>query len=278
MTKVIFTNKKFLFGLLMVLLIFICAIFANFLAPYGYEERNVGPKLMKPNLDYPFGTDEHGRDLLSRIIYGTRISLLVSISTGIATILIGIILGIASGFYSNSIIDQIIMRIVDTLLGIPWVILALMLAVIMGPGVVTVILSLTLVYFPQATRVIRSITLSIRSQDYITGAVLTGENDFNILLRYILPNTFNVVIVQFMYTVSFSILGEAALSFLGYGVRPPVPSWGLLLQGATKFIWTNNYLIIFPGITIIISVLSLNFFGDGLRDLLDPKYKSTYSW
>ena len=276
--RIIFRSKKFIFGIIIVLLFIILGIFADFIAPYGYEEQNVGPKLQTPNINFLFGTDNHGRDLLSRVIFGTRISLLVSISVGFITVIFGTPFGILSGYFRNRPIDHFLMRLMDIIFSIPWILVALMLALILNPGIRSVILAMSIVYIPQMTRVVRSATMEIREKDYIMVAKISGESNITIMTRFIFPNILNIIIVQMMFTISFSIIGEAALSFLGYGIRPPVPSWGLLLQEAQKFIWTANYLIIFPGVIIVLGVMGLNFLGDGLRDLLDPRFQKIYRW
>ena len=278
MFRTIIRSKKFIFGLCIVSFFIIISIFANFIAPYGYEEQNVGPKLLEPNSEYIFGTDNHGRDMFSRVIYGSRISLFVSILTGLITGSIGTVLGILSGFYKDRASDYIIMRFMDIIFSIPWILVALMLAIILNPGITTVILSLSIVYIPQMTRVVRSATFGIIKKEYMLAARINGDNNLSLMFKYIFPNIFNVVIVQVMFIISFSIIGEAALSFLGYGIRQPVPSWGLLLQNAQKFMWSQSYLIIVPGIAIVLGVLGLNFLGDGLRDILDPKYQRIYKW
>ena len=277
MFRIIISNKKLLAGLIMLSILVILAVFSDFIAPYGYDESNVGPKLLSPSLDNLLGTDHLGRDLLSRVIYGSRISLFVAIAVAAGSGFLGIIFGALAGYYSNRFIDNIIMRIVDILFSIPWILIGLMLAVVLNPGVDTVIYAMIIVYTPQMARVVRSVALEIKEQDLITAAKIFGENDFSIIFRYVVPNCFGPVIIQIMFIMSYSLLGEAALSFLGYGVRPPTPSWGLLLQSSIKYMWTSPYLFIFPGLVIIFVVLSFNFLGDGLRDFLDPKYRRIFA-
>ena len=272
----ILKNKKLLIGLIMTIIIIILAIAANIIAPYQYDESNVGSKLQTPNLHYLFGTDHLGRDVFSRVVYGTRVSLVVALMVAFLALIIGIFLGVIAGYYSNSIADHFIMRSIDILYSIPWILTGLVLAVLMKPGVNTVIIALTIVYIPTMTRVVRSSVLGVKELDFITAARITGENNFSIILRYIIPNSFGPIIIQFMFVMSYAVLGEAALSYLGYGVKPPTPSWGLLLQNSINYAWTSPYLFIFPGIVIIFSVLSFNFLGDGLRDIIDPRYRRTF--
>lgn len=274
--RALIRNKKLFIGSLMFLIIVVLAIFSNFIAPHGYNEYNIGKALSGPSKAAWLGIDHMGRDLLSRILYGTRVSLIVAFSVSLCSSFFGIFIGSIAGYYNNKIIDIIISRFLDILFSIPWILLALLIAVILKPGIPTVIIIMTIIYVPQVARVVRSAVLEIKELDFVHAASLYGERSFNVLFRYILPNCTGPIIIQLIFLMSYTILGEAALSYLGYGVRPPTPSWGLLLQNATQYLWTSPHLIIFPGIAIVFGVLSFNFLGDGLRDLLDPKYRRTY--
>ena len=185
-------------------------------------------------------------------------------------------LGILAGYYSNSVIDNLIMRVTDVAFSIPWILTGLMMALIIAPGMSSVAIALIIFYAPQMARVVRATSLDVKELDYVTVAAVYGENDLSIMTRYVLPNCFGPIVVQAMLIMSYSILGEAALSYLGYGIRPPFPSWGTLLQDAAKYLWTAPYLVVFPGIAIVLSVLGFNFIGDGLRDMLDPKYRRMF--
>ena len=250
-------------------------IFAPQIIPYPYDKTYLGPSLKPPSSDFWFGTDRLGRDVFSRVIYGTRVSLIAAVSITSVCLLLGVPLGLLSGYYGG-ILDILLMRVVDVFFGFPWVLMGLLVVVIRGQGLSSVIIALSLAYFPQIVRIVRSNVLVLKEQDFITAARLTGENNFYIIFRYILPNCSASLIVQVTLIMSFSILGEAALSYLGYGTRPPMPSWGILLQQATNYIWVAGYLVIFPGIFIVFAVLTFNFTGDGLRDILDPRYKRIY--
>jgi peptide/nickel transport system permease protein len=273
--KIIAKNKKLFIGLLMFLIFLFLGIFAPVISPYNYEKTYVGPSLSPPSKNHWFGTDRLGRDSFSRVIYGTRISLIAAVSVTGVCLLIGLPLGLFSGYYGGTL-DLILMRVVDIFFTFPWVLMGLLIAVIKGQGLDTVIIALSLSYFPQIVRVVRSSVLVIKEQDFITAARLTGEDDFTIIFKYVLPNCTAPLIVQATIIMSFSILGEAALSYLGYGTRPPLPSWGILLQQATNYMWVGWHLVIFPGIFIVFAVLTFNFTGDGLRDMLDPRYKRIY--
>jgi peptide/nickel transport system permease protein len=268
-------NKKLFIGLIMLTIFLALGIFAPLIIPFAYDRTYVGPSLKGPSAEHWFGTDRLGRDIFSRVLYGTRVSLIAAIGVTLVSLLIGVPLGLLGGYYGGAF-DMVLMRLVDVFFTFPWVLMGLLVVVIRGQGLESVIIALSLSYFPQIVRVIRSTVLAIKGQDFIAAARLTGENDRNIIFRYILPNCFAPLIVQTTIIMSFSILGEAALSYLGYGTRPPLPSWGILLQQATNYIWGAGYLVIFPGIFIIFSVLTFNFTGDGLRDLLDPRYRRIY--
>lgn len=275
MFKRIVKNKKLFIGLIMLIILVSIGIFAPQIIPYPYDKAYVGPSLRPPSSNFWFGTDRLGRDVFSRVIYGTRISLIAAVSITSICLLLGIPLGLLSGYYGG-ILDIVLMRMVDVFFAFPWVLMGLLVVVIRGQGLSSVIIALSLSYFPQIVRIVRGNVLIIKEQDYIAAAKLTGENDFYIIFKYILPNCSASLIVQTTLIMSFSILGEAALSYLGYGTRPPMPSWGILLQQATNYVWTAGYLVIFPGLFIIFAVLTFNFTGDGLRDILDPRYKRIY--
>ena len=275
MLKTVVKNKKLFIGSIMLIVFLSIGIFAPQIIPYPYDKTYLGPSLKPPSSDFWFGTDRLGRDVFSRVIYGTRISLIAAVSITSICLLLGVPLGLLSGYYGG-ILDILLMRVVDVFFGFPWVLMGLLVVVIRGQGLSSVIIALSLAYFPQIVRIVRSNVLVLKEQDFITAARLTGENDFYIIFRYILPNCSASLIVQVTLIMSFSILGEAALSYLGYGTRPPMPSWGILLQQATNYIWVAGYLVIFPGIFIVFAVLTFNFTGDGLRDILDPRYKRIY--
>ncbi len=275
MIKSIIRNKKLFIGLIMVL-IFVCiGIFAEQIMPYDYDETYVGDITEKPSKDFWFGTDILGRDVFSRVIYGTRVSLIASISITGLTLLFGVPVGLLSGYYGG-VVDDILQRVVDIFFSFPWVLMGLLVAAIRGPGLTSVIISLTITYFPQIVRITRSSVVSVKEQDFIKAAKLSGENDLIILFKYVFPNSLAPLIVQTTIIMSFAILGEAALSYLGWGVRQPLSSWGMMLQQAASYLWTARHLVYFPGIFIIFAVLSFNFTGDGLRDILDPRYKRIY--
>lgn len=275
MLKSIIRNKKLFIGLIMVVLFVILGTIAPLIMPYEFDKNFVGASFEPPSKEHLFGTDSLGRDVFSRVLYGARVSLIASFSISFFCLVLGVPIGLFAGFYSG-IVDNVLMRITDIFFSFPWVLMGLLIVAIRGPGLPTVIIALTLTYFPQIARLVRSSVMVVKEEDFIAAAKLTGENNFYIIFRYILPNCLAPIIVQTSIIMSFSILGEAALSYLGYGVRQPMSSWGMMLQQAVNYLWTARYLIYWPGLFIIFAVLAFNFTGDGLRDILDPKYKRIY--
>jgi peptide/nickel transport system permease protein len=269
-------SKKASIGGIMLLIAILIAIFASAIAPYKYDAMNVGELLERPNKLHFMGTDIFGRDVFSRIIYGTRVSLGVSISVVGLSLLLGLPLGLAAGYYGKWI-ETIVMRLTDIILAFPWVLMALTLTSIMGPGVSIVILAMGIVYAPSVARLVRGVVLSVREREFVEAAIVSGETKLCVVLRYILPNSLAPLIVQSTISVSKAILAEASISYLGYGTQPPMPSWGIMLSDSSDFLWTAPYLSIFPGLAIIYLVLAVNLFGDGLRDMLDPRYKGKVS-
>lgn len=252
--------------------VIVVAIFAPLIAPYDPVKLNVGPLLAKPGPIYLFGTDNYGRDTLSRLIYGARISLIAAFGVIICSAIFGMGIGLLCG-YVGGIVDYIVMRVVDMLFAFPWVLIALAVAAILGPGIRTVLISLVIVYSPILVRLTRAVVLSVREQEYVLAARAIGQREVIIALRHVLPNTLSPIIVQSTSIMGFCILAEAAISYLGLGTRPPTPSWGLSLSDGTPYLWMAPHLVVFPGLAIAYLVMSFNFLGDGIRDILDPRYQ-----
>jgi ABC-type dipeptide/oligopeptide/nickel transport system permease subunit len=266
-------NKKTLIGSLLVLLFVFIALFAPFLAVHDPYVMNAKDLFRSPNRTYFFGTDEMGRDVFSRAIYGARISIFVALLVGTMSGLIGIVIGLPSAYLGGKF-DLVLQRLVDIVMSFPWILLALLLASILGPSIKTVIFALTIIYAPGAIRVARGKAMSIKEEQHIAAAEAIGERRLAIIFRYIFPNCIGPIIVQTTLIMSWSVLGEAGISYLGFGTQPPTPSWGLMLADATDFIYSAPItLSIFPGLLMLILVFGLNFLGDGLRDLLDPKFR-----
>ena len=264
-------SKNATIGFYFLVIIVAIAILAPLLAPYDPLEMNVGTKLLAPSSEYIMGTDMYGRDVLSRVLAGTSVSLSVGLLVVVLSMLIGVPLGLFAGFIGGWV-DNIIMRFTDLLLCFPWVLVALCIAAITGPGMPVVILALVIAYVPTFIRLMQGMVLSVREKEYVEAAVVTGEKRQAIIWRYIFPNCIAPLIVEATLIMSFVILSEAAISYLGVGIQPPTPSWGTMLSESMTYLWPAPYLAIFPGIAIIATVLAVNIFGDGLRDILDPRY------
>jgi peptide/nickel transport system permease protein len=257
-------------GTIIITLLVFAAIFAPILAPYDPIETNVDDRLMKPCIEHPLGTDHLGRDVYSRLLYGARISLTIGIVVVSISALIGIILGIYSGFYGG-LIDSTIMRLVDAFLTFPSVFLAIVIAGVLQPGITSVIIALIVVGWTKYARVGRGSVLSLKEKEFVESAISLGVNDRYIMFRHIFPNIITPIIIVATLGMADAILSSASLSFLGFGPQPPAPEWGAMLNAGRPFMQTDPYLMIFPGLAIMILVLGFNLLGDGLRDILDPK-------
>ena len=263
-------NKIAMIGLVIIVSLALIAIFAPFIAPHDPIEQNLKKRFLSPSGEYPMGTDDLGRCLMSRIIYGARVSLRVGVITvGIITV-IGVTLGLISG-YCGGIVDEIIMRFVDVVLAFPGIILALAIAGALGPGLFNVMLALAMVGWTGLARVVRSSVLSVKEKEFVESARALGCSDLYIMTRHILPNVMAPVIVLATLDMAFIILAAAGMSFLGLGAQPPIPEWGSMLNNGRAFMRIAPHLTTFPGLAIMITVLAFNFLGDGLRDALDPR-------
>jgi peptide/nickel transport system permease protein len=271
-------SKTGMLGIIIVFFVTLMAIFAPVLAPFDPAKTNVVSRLLPPfwmeggTTEYLLGTDNLGRDILSRIIYGSRISLMVGIAAVIVAGAIGMILGLIAGYYGK-IFDFIIMRTVDSILAIPTILFMLIVLAVLGPSIPTLILVLGGTSWVTYARMVRSETLSVKERDYVRSAKAIGAKDFRIITKYILPNVISSFIVIATLNVATIIILEASLSFLGLGIQPPDVSWGLMLSDGRQYIATSWWVATFPGLAITITVLGVIFLGDWLRDELDPKMK-----
>lgn len=266
-------NKAAIVGLIIIGSLFFCAIFADFLAPYGFDDQELTRRLKKPSGDFWFGTDNFGRDILSRIIYGSRISLQVGfIAVGIAAI-VGGSLGAIAGYYGNRT-DNVIMRLIDVLLAIPSILLAISIVAALGPGLVNVMIAVGISSIPTYARIVRASVLTIREQEFVEAAKAIGANDFRIITKHIIPNCMAPIIVQGTLGVASAILSAAGLSFIGLGIQPPTPEWGAMLSTGRQYIRDYWHIATFPGLAIMTTIFGLNLLGDGLRDALDPRLKN----
>ncbi len=262
-------DRKAQFGLIVLCLFVIGAIFAPWIAPNDPNEMTMD-MMNKMSIAHPLGTDDLGRDLLSRILHGTRISLFIGVSTVLIALLIGVTLGIAAGYYGGRL-DFFIMRYIDLQWAFPNFIIAVYLVAVFGTGLFNIIAAISLAFIDDFARVARAMTLGIREEQYIDAARTLGFSDKRIMLGHILPNAMPPIIVQATVSVSYAILGEASLSFLGLGVDADTPTWGLILADGRGFITQAWWLGVFPGLAIMLVVLSINFIGDWLRDALDVR-------
>jgi peptide/nickel transport system permease protein len=274
--RTFFSNRLALFGAAVMVIFLLMAIFAPLIAPYDPLSQNLTQKFAPPSASHPFGQDELGRDILSRVIYGARISLTaglaaVAIATGVGTV-IGLVAG-----YVGRWPDSVLMRLMDVLLAFPSILLAIVIVSILGPSLPNAMLAIGIVFVPQMARVVRSAVISVRERDYIEAERALGAGNTQIVFSGVLPNSMAPLIVQATLTLATAILDVAALSFLGLGARAPTPEWGAMLTDAFRsgygvFV-DGQHAIIIPGVAIALCVLSVNFIGDGLRDALDPRHR-----
>jgi peptide/nickel transport system permease protein len=265
-------NKMAMAGAAVLSFLIFIALGADFISPQAPDAQDLLASLEKPSLKWPLGTDEFGRDILSRLIYGARVSLMVGIlAVGIGMFFGGAI-GAIAGFY-GSLVDNILMRGMDILLSIPSTLLAIAIAASLGPGLFNLMVAVGISSIPRYARILRGSALSIRNQEYIEAARAVGSSDLRVILRHVIPNSMAPVIVQATLGVASAILNTAGLSFIGLGIQPPTPEWGAMLSSGRTYIRDFPHLTIFPGLAIMTTILALNFLGDGLRDALDPKLK-----
>ncbi|WP_137285372.1 ABC transporter permease [Halorussus salinisoli] len=268
--RAMWSNPKFLVGTFGLLTFVIVATFAPYITPYDPFKLDVMNRAAPPSFVHPMGTDNFGRDILSRIIMGTRTSVYVGAVSVTIAAGIGVPLGIISGFYGR-MLDESIMRLMDALMSFPPVLLALVIMASLGPELTNVLIALGLVYTPFFARVTRSAVLETITEDFVDAARARGESDKYLMVYEIFPNTLPPLIVQATITFAFAILSEAALSFLGMGTQPPTPSWGLMIAEGRDYLARSPWMVLAPGMAIGTVVLSLNLFGDALRDYMDPK-------
>ena len=261
-------------ALILLLLIILVAICADWIV--GYDKaitQNISEHYQAPSKEHWMGTDTFGRDVFARIVHGSRISLIVGVVTTAASILMACLFGAVAGYYGGRV-DNIIMRFMDVMLAVPSVLLAIVIAAVLGTGVFNLILAIGIASIPSYARIVRASILSIRDQEYIEAARISGCSDARMILRHILPNILAPVIVQTTLGLGLAILNASGLSFLGLGVEAPMPEWGSMLAAARGDMRNYPYLVTFPGIAIVLVVLALNMVGDGLRDALDPRMKN----
>ncbi|MBR4393352.1 MAG: ABC transporter permease [Oscillospiraceae bacterium] len=265
-------NRNLMIGIIMVFLVVIVALFAEQLAPYPYTQAHLPDKMQGPSSTYPFGTDEFGRDMLSRVIYGTRPALRVAFLAMLIEVGIGVTLGLLAGYYGG-VTDYIVTFIGDLTWCVPPIVLTMAVIAVIGKGLDHVIIATALVSWAQYTRVVRAKTQSLRYQAFVETAIAFNERDGAIMLRYILPNIVPSIIVLASLSIPLTIMSTTALSFLGMGAQPPSPDWGLALSNGFTYITTAPWLAVFPGLALVYTVFAFNLLGEGMRDWLDPRMK-----
>jgi peptide/nickel transport system permease protein len=264
-------NRSFAIGASLVLFVALIAIFANVLAPYDPLRSNFRARFVAPNAEHWFGTDHFGRDLLSRVMYGGRVSLTIGFFVVVATGLAGTTIGAIAGFFRR--LDNPLMRLMDALMAFPAILLAIVISAVLGASIANVVIALSIATSPHTARIVRGSVLVVREMDYVEAARALGASDLRLLFGHVLINSLAPLIVRLTYVFAIAILAEAVLSYIGVGPPPPTPTFGNIIAGERDFLETAPWTMIFPGLAIVISVLGLNLLGDGLRDVLDPRMK-----
>ncbi len=266
-------NKLAAASAIIIFIIILMAVLAPVIAPYGESEQDLLNRLQGPSAAHWFGTDELGRDVFTRILYGARVSLTIGILPSIIALVVGVTLGLLAG-YLGGWVDHLIMRVADVMLSIPSLLLAMVVMYTLGSSTMTLFIALSMVNWASVARVVRSHTLSLKESEYVEAARSIGVSKWSIMFRHIMPNCIPSLIVLFTLNIPSAILSESSLSFLGIGVQPPQASWGLMVNQAKEFLFTSPWLCLAPCLSIMVVVLAFNFLGDGLRDVLDPYMKT----
>jgi len=270
--KRVLSHRSAVVGGIFVGMVVIIAIFAPYIAPYDPYQMNSRSMLSAPNRSHLCGTDAYGRDVFSRVVYGSRISLHVGLLVALCSSILGTLIGLGAGYFGK--IDNFVMRLMDALMAVPALLLAIVLMAVFGASTNNAILVLTIVYTPRTSRVIRSSVLSIREKPYIEAARAISAGTLRMIFRHILPNAISPLIVQATLVVSYAIISEVSLSFIGVGAPPPTPSWGNILSGSRNFLQEAPWISVFPRLAIVLLVIGVNVLGDAFRDLLSPRFRT----
>lgn len=273
MRRLAHENQLAVVSAIVIALFLVAAILAPLLTSYSYDEMDTQHRLAAPSAEHLLGTDEGGRDVLTRMLYGSRVSLLVGIVPTTLSMLVGVILGILAGFYGGKV-DAVIMRLADIMLAFPSMLLAMVIMYTLGDGIINIFLALAMVNWASVARIVRSETLQLRETEYVEAARSIGVRRVTIMLRHILPNCIPSLIVLFTLNIPSAILAESSLSFLGLGIQAPDASWGLMVNSGRQYLYNAPWLSLAPSAAIMVIVLAFNFLGDGLRDVLDPHLKN----
>lgn len=266
-------NKVAMVCLGVIILMFLVAAFAGVIAPYGFEEQDLTNTLKAPSISHLCGTDNVGRDIFSRLLYGSRNSLLIGFLSVTCSAVIGIMIGLCAGYFGG-IFDTVVMRVLDVIQALPTILLAIAISAALGNGLINCIIALSISQIPAFSRMSRASCMNVAGQEYIEATQSINARQKRILLKHVLPNAMSPLIVQFTMQVAMAIITSAGLSFIGLGVQPPYAEWGAMLSAGRSYIRHAPWMVIFPGVMIMIEVLSLNLLGDGLRDALDPRLKN----
>jgi peptide/nickel transport system permease protein len=272
MGRRLLAHRMGMVGLAVILLNILVAVLAPWIAPYDPLKISIAHRAAPPSAEFFFGTDDFGRDIFSRVVYGSRISLAISLLSVCVAALFGVILGACAGYYGRWV-DQIIMRCLDAIMSFPAILLAIAIMAVRGGSLGNVVFALGFVYIPRFARIVRGSILSLKEKDFVEASLAMGNSDWFIIVRHILPNCLAPLIVQATISLAYAILAEAALSFLGLGAPPPAPSWGNILSDARNFMLDAPWMTVAPGLAITLAVLGYNLLGDALRDILDPRLK-----
>ena len=268
-----YKNPNFMIGGILLLIIILTAVFAPFIAPYEYDAGDPGATFTAPCPEHILGTDNMGRDLFSRIVYGTRITLKVALIGGSIQLFLGVVVGLFCGYYGG-VVDRIMLFFADLTWCVPGMVMALAVVTVIGQNLTNAIIAIALVNWASMARTVRAKTMSLKNMAFIETGVAFGENDLALMFRYILPNVVPALIVMVSMALPGTIMSTTTLSFLGVGSQPPSPDWGLMVSDGIKYISKAPWLAIWPGVALVLTVLSFTILGEGLRDLLDPRMKS----
>ena len=263
-------DKLAVFGMIVLAVMLIAAVFGPMFSPYSYEDTDFSAMLQGPSAEHWFGTDNLGRDVFVRVLYGARISLSIGFAAAAINMVIGVLYGGIAGYFGGKV-DMVMMRIVDILSGIPSLLYLILLMMFLGASVKSILIAMCITYWITTARMVRGSILSLREQDYALAAKVCGESDWSILIHHLIPNSIGSIIVTVTFLIPSAIFEEAFLSFLGIGISVPMASWGTMCNDAIQYLFNKPYLMIFPATAISLTIFSLNFIGDGLRDALDPR-------
>ena len=271
LARLLVRRKTALIGLIILVVLVLAAAFAPYITGYAPQKLSIVNRLKPPSGAHWFGTDEFGRDVFTRAVYGGRLSLFVGFSVVILSSVLGIVLGLVAGFFRPA--DKVVARVIDAMMAFPDILLAISLVAALGPSLVNVILALGIVYTPRLARIVRASTLVLRELPFVEAARALGVSTWRIVTAHVLRNLWSPILVQGTFIFAYAILAEAGLSFLGVGVSPEIPTWGTMINAGQQYMGSADWMMVFPGLAIVLSVVSLQMVGDGLRDILDPRLR-----